>query len=46
MKTTVYIHVSLENRIALERLITDRDPEEMLAFLKELRHEVEKAAAG
>lgn len=46
MKTTVYIPVSLENRIALERLVMDRDPEEMLAFLRELRREVEKAAAG
>ena len=46
MKTTIYIPVSLEHRIELERLVTDQDPEEMLAFLEELRRDVEKAAAG
>jgi len=46
MKDVVWIRIPLEKRIDLERCLIDRNPDEMLAFLKELRAEVEKAAAG
>ena len=33
MKTTVWIPIPLDKRIELERLLTDRNPAEMIAFL-------------